>query len=86
MPRNIVVSGWSPIADLDGGATPANTLLGAGDTATFACLPTGRCDSTPATATSIDPGTLYFAHSFTTKKARTVVMPLGGSPAVFPAW
>jgi prepilin-type N-terminal cleavage/methylation domain-containing protein len=75
MPRNNVISGWRSTADLDGGVGPL-VVLGPGDTVLIYCLPAGRCDA----------ATLYFAHSFTTKKARTVMMPLGGSPAVFTTW
>jgi prepilin-type N-terminal cleavage/methylation domain-containing protein len=75
MPRNNVISGWRSTADLNGGVGPL-VVLGPGDTVLIFCLPTGRCDA----------ATLYFAHSNTTRRARTVMMPLGGSPAVFPAW
>jgi prepilin-type N-terminal cleavage/methylation domain-containing protein len=75
MPRNNVISGWRQTADLNGGIGPLVTL-GAGDTVLIYCQPAGRCDA----------ATLYFAHAYTTRRARTAMMPLGGSPAVFTTW
>jgi len=73
--RGTRLAGWRPSSDLDGGVGP-QIVLGANDEVEIRCYPNGRCDA----------ATLYFDQPNGQRKARTVLMPLGGSPAVFSAW
>jgi len=76
VPTEVDLVGWRPTADLNGGVGPSVTL-GATDEVEILCYPDSRCDA----------ATLYFqAHEPPHEQARTVLMPLGGSPALFRTW
>ena len=75
VPRGTRLTGWRASADLDGGLGP-EIVLGSGDAVEIRCYPNGTCDA----------ATLYFEATSGARKARTVLMPLGGSPATFAAW
>ncbi|MCE9575449.1 MAG: prepilin-type N-terminal cleavage/methylation domain-containing protein [Deltaproteobacteria bacterium] len=77
VPAAVRLAGWRPTADLTGGVGPSVTLA---DTAEVQinCLPSGRCDA----------ATLYFQlpNNDSRLRARIVILPLGGAPAVFQTW
>ena len=76
VPVDVDLVGWRPTADLNGGSGPSVTL-GAADEVEILCYPDARCDA----------ATLYFqAHDPPHEQARTVLMPLGGSPALYRSW
>jgi len=75
VPRGTRVTGWRPVADLAGGIGPG-IALAPEDEVEVRCYPTGTCDA----------ATLYFEAITGIRKARTVLMPLGGSPATFASW
>jgi prepilin-type N-terminal cleavage/methylation domain-containing protein len=78
VPSAVTLKGWRPTADLNGGVGPS-VLLGATDEVVIQCYPTSTCDA----------ATLYFDVSASqggSAPARTVVMPLGGSPVVYESW
>jgi hypothetical protein len=74
-PRGTTISGYRASADLNGGLGP-QVAIGPTDTVQIYCYPTGLCDA----------ATLYASDPHGPKKARTVMLPLGGTPAVFPVW
>ena len=73
---SITISGYKASADLTGGATAPDVALAAGASLEVRCYPDGRCDGM----------TIYLASDGGRRKARVVVMPLGGSPATFATW
>jgi prepilin-type N-terminal cleavage/methylation domain-containing protein len=75
VPKNNTLTGWRSSADLNGGVGPLVTLTGS-EVVEIRCYPDGRCDG----------ATLYFSDTRSTRRSRTVMMPLGGSPAVFETW
>lgn len=75
VPRGTSITGYRASADLNGGLGPQVTI-GATDTVQIYCYPTGLCDA----------ATVYASDPRGPKKARAVLLPLGGTPAVFGVW
>ena len=73
IPRNNAIAGTRTSADLTGGVGP-QTAFGA--EVVIPCTPEGLCTAT----------TIYFQDTRSARRARVVIMPLGGAPALFPAW
>ena len=73
--RAVVMPGYTAAADLTGGGTPA-TALASGASFEVRCNPDGTCDGT----------TIYLQTANQQRKARVVVLPLGGTPMTFDAW
>ncbi len=74
--RTVLLSGYMPSADLTGGATAPAVALGTGDSFEIRCNPDGTCDGI----------TVYLAADKGQRKARVVVLPLGGTPMTFDRW
>lgn len=72
---SITLAGYSPVADLGGGRTPA-VALGAGGSFEVRCNADGTCDAV----------TIYLATADQVRQARVVVLPLGGTPMTFDRW
>jgi hypothetical protein len=75
VPRGTTISGYRASADLNGGLGP-QVPIGPTDTVLIYCYPSGLCDA----------ATVYASDPRGPRKARTVMLPLGGTPAVFPVW
>jgi len=76
LPPQVVIKGWRPTADLNGGVGPS-VNLNPTDEVTVQCYPNALCDA----------ATLYFDNAKGySAKARVVMMPLGGSPVVYESW
>ncbi|HUQ02362.1 MAG TPA: type II secretion system protein [Kofleriaceae bacterium] len=73
--RDVTLRGYTASAMLSNGTTPAVTL---GTTGRFEvyCRPDGTCDGI----------TIYLVNKNGAKKARVVMLPLGGTPMTFPSW
>lgn len=71
--RDFELAGSSPRAELDDGTTPEDAAS-PGESIELYCAPTGLCDGV----------TVYFEGG--ARRARLVVMPLGGAPATFASW
>jgi prepilin-type N-terminal cleavage/methylation domain-containing protein len=73
--RDVTLSGFRPAAQLTNGTTPAVAI---GTTGRFevTCRPDGTCDGI----------TIYLANRRGAKRARVVMLPLGGTPMTFPSW
>ncbi len=71
--RDFTVAGSSPRAELTDGTSPEDAAT-AGTPIDIYCAPTGICDGV----------TVYFEGG--ARRARLVVMPLGGAPATFASW
>jgi prepilin-type N-terminal cleavage/methylation domain-containing protein len=74
--KSIRLTGYTPSADLTGGATAPSVPLAAGDSLEVRCHPGGTCDGI----------TIYLTDAKGKRKARIVVLPLGGTPMTFDAW
>ncbi len=76
VPRSVTIVGFSNVAELNGGAAPT-TALGPGDRLEIQCAPSGVCQAV----------TLYLQEGTNpNKRARVVLIPLGGTPIVFGGW
>ena len=75
LPRKVLVAGWRGTPTVSSTAGPSTTLT-AGQTKEIYCESTGRC-------TGI---IVYFQSVKLTGRARTVLLPLGGTPVTFSAW
>lgn len=73
---SIRLAGYTPTADLTGGATAPAVALGGGDSLEVRCNPDGTCDGI----------TIYLASADGRRQARLVVLPLGGTPMTFDRW
>lgn len=73
---SIRLSGYTPSADLTGGATAPTVALSGGSSLEVRCNPDGTCDGI----------TIYLASADGRRKARLVVLPLGGTPMTFDGW
>lgn len=73
--RSVTLAGYTPAAVLTGGAAPT---IAVGTTGTFEvrCNPDGTCSGI----------TLYLVSQKGTRRARVVVLPLGGTPMTFESW
>lgn len=71
--RDFTLAGSSPRAELTDGTTPEDAAS-PGEAIEIYCAPTGICDG----------ATVYFEGG--ARRARLVVMPLGGAPATFASW
>lgn len=74
--HSIRLAGYTPSADLTGGATGPSVALGSGDSLEVRCNPDGSCDGI----------TIYLTDEKARRKARLVVLPLGGTPMTFDRW
>lgn len=72
---SVSLAGYTPSAVLNGGGAPA-IAIGTSGTFEVRCNPEGTC-------TGI---TVYLTNAKGTKKARVVILPLGGTPMTFDAW
>lgn len=75
LPRAIVMAGWTETPTLSATAGPANSLVTGGNRDLY-CEPDGRCTG----------GMIYFRNAKDTRRARCVVLPLGGTPITFRTW
>ena len=82
MPRNNRIAGTTPSADLTGGTGPATAFTAE---VQIPCTPDGLCQVC-TTPTVCNATTIYFQDTRGPRRARVVMMPLGGSPAIFPSW
>ena len=73
--KKVLVAGWRGTPTVSSTAGPSTTLS-AGQTKEIYCEATGRC-------TGI---IVYFQTPKLTKRARMVLLPLGGTPITFTAW
>lgn len=71
----ITLSGYSPTAVLTDGGAPT-TALTSGGSFEVHCNPDGTCDAT----------TIYLTDRRGVRRARVVVLPLGGTPMTFDRW
>ena len=74
--KSIRLAGYTASADLNGGATAPAVALGPGDSLEVRCHPGGTCDGI----------TIYLTDARARRKARIVVLPLGGTPMTFERW
>jgi prepilin-type N-terminal cleavage/methylation domain-containing protein len=74
--RTIRLAGYRASADLTGGATAPTVALASGDSLEIRCKPDGTCDGM----------TIYLTDAKARRKARIVVLPLGGTPMTFDRW
>jgi prepilin-type N-terminal cleavage/methylation domain-containing protein len=74
--QSIRLAGYTPSADLTGGAIAPAVALSNGDSLEVRCHPGGSCDGI----------TIYLTDAKARRKARIVVLPLGGTPMTFDAW
>jgi prepilin-type N-terminal cleavage/methylation domain-containing protein len=72
---SITLVGYTPSAVLADGGTPAVSVASAGSLE-LRCNPDGTCDAT----------TLYLSDRKGVRRARVVVLPLGGTPMTFDRW
>ncbi len=72
----VSIRGYRAGASLTEGALAPPTPLAAGSSLQVRCYPDGSCDGL----------VIYLASDRGTRKARVVVMPLGGSPLTFDGW
>jgi hypothetical protein len=76
LPSSNVLTGWRPSADLAGGVGPS-VVLNPADEVVIQCYANSTCDA----------ATLYFdTKTPPSNPARTVLMPLGGSPVTYDSW
>jgi prepilin-type N-terminal cleavage/methylation domain-containing protein len=75
LPKAIVMAGWTETPTLSATAGPANSLVSGGNRDLY-CEPDGRCTG----------GMIYFRNAKDTRRARCVVLPLGGTPITFRTW
>jgi prepilin-type N-terminal cleavage/methylation domain-containing protein len=73
--RDVVLRGYTTAAMLSNGTNPAVTVGSTGQFEVY-CRPDGTCDGI----------TIYLASKNGAKKARVVMLPLGGTPMTFPSW
>lgn len=76
LPGSVVLAGYSPAADLAGGAASPAVALGTGDSLEVRFNPDGTADGL----------TVYLAATRGPHRARVVVLPLGGTPMTFDRW
>lgn len=72
---SVTLAGYTPAAVLAGGGAPT-VAVGASGTFEVRCYPDGTCDGV----------TLYLVNRNGARKARVVVLPLGGTPMTFDSW
>lgn len=74
--HTVRLAGYAATADLTGGAVAPAVALGNGDSLEIRCNPDGSCDGM----------TIYLTDEKARRKARLVVLPLGGTPMTFDRW
>lgn len=72
---SVSLAGYTTSAVLNAGGAPAISI-GTSGTFEVRCNPEGTCDGM----------TVYLTNAKATKKARVVILPLGGTPMTFDSW